>query len=205
VDLLPTLTIVTPVTRVANLPEIGRSIATALRNAGEDMPIVWWRSLASFLIVDDVTQTDRALPFLCRMTRCHVTGRVGSAERSDVLDRLAGGYVCFLDDDTTMHPEYLATVAHYMRTKPGHAIVVDQVDAAGNLRCIAAPDRVQPCMIDTGQCCVPFDLIGELRWNRDRYECDGEFYQAVYQRHPARFVFVNRTLSIYNGIPACDS
>lgn len=87
-----------------------------------------------------------------------------------------------------------------MDKMPYFGYFFDQVNIDGSPRCIARPENVRPCSIDTAQGCIPAKMIGDSRWNVNSSVNDGEFYQEVFLRNPFKFGFVNRPLCVYNAL-----
>jgi hypothetical protein len=157
--------ILTAVTRPENLPEIARSIAEAAQKT--EYEIVWhWRF-------------DPELR--------HVGGQ---ALKNKMLDGIEEGWVVFLDDDTIMHPDLLATVAR----SSARAVVVSQ--DGGGLE--AKRGNVHVGTIDIGQAVIDRKLIANERIPLE-YAGDGEFLQRVLGG--VREVrFVKERLAYYNAL-----
>lgn len=196
--------IITPVTRLDNLAAVEKSILWS--KEGCDLNLVWWQSHAHFMPIQETEYTDENGIRIIK-TRCDSPGIGGTAERNEVLDYLMSPdcderhtRICFLDDDNLMLTSYLRSIEILMKEFPNMGYFYDQVNLDGSYRCIAAPQNVRPCGIDTAQGCLPIELVGKERWNVNSSVNDGEFYQAVYSANPDKFLFVNRPLCAYNAL-----
>jgi hypothetical protein len=191
--------IITPVTRLDNLPFVEKSIRMSMEKS--TLPIVWWQSHAHFIPLQEKQGWEDGIYVV--KTRCESPGIGGTAERNEVLDYLTERgkcRICFLDDDNLMLTSYLETIQFLMKEFPSKGFFYDQVNLDGSYRCIAAPQNVRPCGIDTAQGCIPIELVGDERWNVNSSVNDGEFYQAIYNKKPLEFLFVNRPLCAYNAL-----
>jgi predicted O-methyltransferase YrrM len=105
--------------------------------------------------------------------------------------------VCFLDDDTTMHPEYLRRMAEAVKT--AGAVVVAQQRQNGMVL-TAAQEHLKVGAVDIGQAFISRPLIGTHRIP-EHYEGDGVFLQAVLAGH--YFVtYLPDILSEHNALEA---
>ena len=195
------LVVITPTTRLDHLPYIEKSIRMAMEQEPR-FPVVWWQSHAAHMPIVERHELVDGLHIV--KTKTDIKGKVGGPERNDVLDALARSRkkcrVCFLDDDNLMMTSYLKFMHFLMKEFPDKGFFYDQVNLDGSLRCIAAPQNVRPCGIDTAQGCIPMHLIGDERWDINLYEQDGKFYETIYKKAPLEFLFVNRPLCAYNAL-----
>jgi len=131
------------------------------------------------------------------LERQHVGGQ---AVKNRLLDGIADGWVCVLDDDTVMHPEFLLAFSEFLDDSPGFtALVVSQQRTDGRvLR--SHPHFAVPGMIDIGQVVLSRDLIGDSRIPID-YNGDGMFLQEVLTGGVA---WIDEVLSLHNAISGVD-
>lgn len=124
------------------------------------------------------------------LDRRHVGGQ---HLKNQMLDQIMDGWVCFLDDDTVMHPRFPGTVAEAV-ANGADALIVTQSRADGRVL-TAHPDNVHVGLIDIGQACVRRATIGRHRIPLD-YNGDGMFLEAVCAGQ--KVAFVDETLSYHN-------
>lgn len=117
----------------------------------------------------------------------------GQRLKNQMLDQITDGWVAFLDDDTTMHPELLQRVAFCMA---GDAVVVSQ-DRADGRHLKAARANVRVGHIDIGQAVIRRSAIGDHRIP-EHYEGDGRFLADVLAGLAT--VFVTDVLSHHNAL-----
>jgi hypothetical protein len=121
----------------------------------------------------------------------------GQRLKNEMLDQIEDGWVCFLDDDTTMHPEYLRRMAEAVKT--AGAVVVAQQRQNGMVL-TAAQEHLKVGAVDIGQAFISRPLIGTHRIP-EHYEGDGVFLQAVLAGH--YFVtYLPDILSEHNALEA---
>lgn len=116
----------------------------------------------------------------------------GQKLKNDMLDQITEGWVCFLDDDTLLHPGLLEVVANAAAVSD--AVVVSQ-DRADGRHLQACPENVRIGYIDIGQAVLRRDLIFSHRIP-ENYEGDGWFLTAVLAG--ARVTYVDAVLSHHN-------
>ena len=163
------LTIITPCSRPQNLPAMAESI-----KPGRSLfDLVW-------LVVFDNKECEES--------------KVGNYQRNCALEAITDGWVYFLDDDTTIHPEFFAELAE---VKSG-AVAFEQ-DLGTWVRKVA-PSEMKVCKIDMGQVAIRRDVIGDIRFALGIYEADGIFIQAVYGNNPEAWSFIEKPLCYYNKL-----
>jgi hypothetical protein len=116
----------------------------------------------------------------------------GHAQRNFALTHINDGYVYFLDDDTTLHPELYQSIA--MLPEQNDFIHFDQAHPDGTKR---IGGTVEVNHIDTGSAVASRELIGFNRFRHDLYNADGFFWKAV-SRNAQRPKYIQKMLSIYN-------
>lgn len=192
------LSIITPCSRPQNIDTIRRSILEALSRAPQ------WNS--TWIIVDDAESSPtgpEASDRLAILRGHHLSANTsisGNCQRNDALDLAGAGWACFLDDDTTMHPDAISVISPHCIADPEINVVVSQQYANGAIRCDARPENVSIARIDSGQVFLARSAIGDTRWELMRYEADGCFIAEIYSRHGGKFVFLPQAVSIYNAL-----
>lgn len=174
------INIVTPCSRPENLTEISESI---------NIPLGRYRWIVLF-DADALPSTPlpkNAEVYLARMT----DSLVGNGQRNKALDIIQSGYVLFLDDDTILHKDFWEAV----RYATEDVVCWQQSWKDGNHRLDAGDFRVGH--IDSGSFMVKRSVIGDIRWDLDRYDADGYFAEKIVaKRRTIRKI--NQYLSHYN-------
>ncbi len=196
------LTIITPAKRIKNLHRVYESIFS---NCPVNMKLVWQ------LIIDYdekvfITEYGKnTLNSLYEFDRTAITflpsadlGLSGNPQRNEALESVHTGFVCFMDDDNIMHPDYKLAVLYSMLNNPHTGIIVNQIFQNGNSRLRSNPNNVKPGHIDTAQFTLPIDIIGDVRWDNWDYCADGHFIERVYNNNKEKFVFLDSDLCYYN-------
>lgn len=110
----------------------------------------------------------------------------------------APGWVCFVDDDNLMHPEFIDRLAQAEREYPAalaFAFGQCRPDFGGFL----APDLPPvPGRIDGGQVALWRDYAMRESWRPG--SCgDGEYLAALYAHEPARWIAIPDALTYHNA------
>jgi len=112
-----------------------------------------------------------------------------------MLDQISDGWVCFLDDDTTLDAEFVR-LAEVLSRNGASAVVVSQARADGSILRAA---RGNLCVggIDIGQAIISRVLIDDTRIPLC-YDGDGMFLAAVL--NTPNVVFIDEVLSYHNRL-----
>lgn len=161
------LHVLTACSRPGLLPAVAQSIATA---ACEPWEVCWH-------VRFDIE-------------RQHVGGQY---LKNQMLDQITDGWVCFLDDDTTMHPEFPSVVASWQAFD---AVVVTQTRSDGRTLVADAANLVVGG-VDIGQAAIRRELIGARRIPLS-YEGDGIFLTAVLTDE--NVAYVDEAFSYHNQL-----
>lgn len=116
--------------------------------------------------------------------------------KNDMLDQITDGWVCFLDDDTTLDPEFVRLADGFNRAG-ATALVVSQRRANGAIL-HASRANLHVGGIDIGQAIISRALIGDTRIPLD-YDGDGMFLAAVLG-NASGAVFGDEILSYHNHL-----
>ena len=181
------LHIITPCSRPENLAEVATSIN--IPSASYTWHIVFDRPKEN---VPASLIPPKAIAYY----HTNPQSKAGNAQRNFILDKLSDGYIYFLDDDTTMHPNLYQKVS----TLHNDFIHFDQVFPDGKKR-IGGTVKVNH--IDTGSVVVDRKIIGNIRFKIERYDADGYLWEQVF-RNAQTPVYIPEPLSIYNNIPKKD-
>jgi len=193
------LHVVTPCARTGNLAAVARSIAAAPRADGT--------TLSWLVVLDDRFGIDvgDARRIVAGMPRTAVeiaeaSGVAGHAQRNHALERVAEGWIVFVDDDNLLHPSLPGLLADAVRRRPdAGAVVFDQDLGDGEVR-RAAPENVRVGGIDSAQLALERSFVGGERFHVYSYSADGILAVRLYRRAPERFAFVPEVACTYNAL-----
>ncbi len=172
------INILTAVTRPDNLPQLEDSIFAA-NDLAPDVDVEWHR-------YEDLNK--------------EFVG--GQRPKNIMLDRIELGWVCILDDDTTMHPSYLRRIFKAWQQNPyADAIVVTQKRTTGVVL-QACPENMVIGKVDAGQVCLRRSFIGSYRIP-EFYAGDGEWLENMLTDNP-NVVFLPQVLSLHNALSGID-
>ena len=114
----------------------------------------------------------------------------GSEQRNFALKLVNNGFVYFLDDDNIIHPNF-----YMLKNLDGNHFYTFNQKRVRTLK----GNRIHPGFIDTGMFLIDIDLAKNIMWNNTQFH-DGEYIKAVYDLHPDKWVYINKTLSYYNKL-----
>lgn len=182
--------VVTPCSRVENLPELRRSLDIAQANTSHTI-LRWW------VIADGQRVT--ALP---RVSCYHseivsADGLSGNPQRNRALDLISCGWVYFLDDDNLIHEQMLKALESVVAANPQMEGFMVAQEVGGGVR---LPDTPVKCQIDTAQFALTRRLIGETRFDPFDYCADGGFIEAIHARNAGSFIATDQVLAYYNRL-----
>lgn len=200
------INIITPVTRVENLPLIYKSLQN------QPIKIKWWVLLdpkvhEKYNAVEKQLQSlassaDSSAEFVIIIEKSPQTNNLGGySHRNWVMDRLsAEEWVYNLDDDTILHPALLPYLHQFDIMNRYSGIVFAQVNKNGDIRLDVKEDKIKVCHVDTGSIVYKMDIVGDLRFQEGHYVADGYFIEELYAKNKSRFTLRNIPLSYYNYI-----
>ncbi len=187
------LNIITPCTRVDNLPLLRNSILEAKKDILVE--INWYIVVDGPKISLNVLTDDHIKIISQYITVPHSIS--GNGQRNRALDQIEEGIVCFLDDDNLLHPRFIKKLSDLVVLKGSRiGMVCKQELSPGRIRAI----RVKKGKIDAAQFAADIRMIGRCRWRLNDYSADGEFIEAIYQSEPENFVSIQEVLSYYNKL-----
>jgi hypothetical protein len=121
----------------------------------------------------------------------------GQRLKNEMLDEVKDGWVCFLDDDTVMHPSLLRRFDQTSaQLEDMDGLVVSQERRSGRIL-HADQKNVTVGGIDVGQVILHRQLIADTRIP-EHYDGDGMFLQEVLLR--GRIAYLDEVLSYHNAL-----
>ena len=180
------ITIITPCSRIQNLPMLYESIK--------------FDKIHKWIIVYDTTVNSYCHSFIhseqiieveCKSS---LNGVVGNTQRNYGLSLVDDdNYIYFLDDDNIIHPNFwkiaeelekdtIHTFNQY-RDEHGHVLL-------GN--------RIEMNYIDTAMYIIHKNMIGDIKWQEDLYQADGKFISDVYLTGRYKHKYFQKYYCYYN-------
>ena len=187
---------VTPASRPENLLAVLRSLECSGDHSAQ---VVWWVVYDADSVPCDAPKSETVQVRTLNIPS-FPDSKFGGLQRNLAIDQIQDGWVCFIDDDTTVHPDLLKTIGPLLTASPGSNFVWNQAWKNGQPRCRIGIERMKTGFVDTGQVALRREDIGEIRWATRQREADGKFIGEVFAACSDHFLFINRTLSIYNAL-----
>ena len=195
---MPSLSIITPCSRPANLKRIAESIqfdkidrwyivydTSPLFSKGENTS----QATMKKQFLDNPKVSELECPVKCW----------GNPQRNLALSLIKDGLVYYLDDDNIVHESFWSELDSF---DLDHLYSFDQYHC--NKQIVVKGGRLQEKFIDTAQYIVPRRLIGDLVW--DMHDgglgSDGRFTEILNRLHGSKHVYVPKVLSYYNFLRA---
>lgn len=189
------LHIITPATRLQNLPKLLESI----KPGSQYFTIHWWIVLdvAHITNIENIRMTFHNFDgvFTHILLASDPSFVAGKGQINYALDHINNGYVYVLDDDNIIHPDFFAWFNHTNKMKYD-AYIIAQQHLAGWIRYVH-PDMVRETHIDQAQYILLRQFIGDERFAQS-YCGDGEFIERLLKKKAENFVFCNQVLAYYN-------
>ena len=193
------INIITPVTRVGNLPTVYQS----LKN--QPIKIIWWIVLdpkvhqylnlveSSFLSSDELN---------IKVVTSNCENNLGGySHRNLVMDLLSPeDWVLCIDDDTILHENLMTYINDFDIMSRYSGIIFAQVVKSGAIRLDVREDKIVPCHVDMGSILFKMDIVGSMRFLEGHYTSDGYFIRDLYEQNKEKFTLRNIPLSYYNYI-----
>lgn len=119
----------------------------------------------------------------------------GHAQRNFANQLIDKGHVYQNDDDTALHPELWENIKDL-----DHADFISFAQLDGDLGVVRLPGNdISLQRIDSHNFIVSRELIGDTKWQIERYDADGLFAIDCVQKSKSR-VYIPEVLSIYNWL-----
>ena len=138
----------------------------------------------------------------------------GNAQRNVALDylmsenndneneKLNNKYVYFLDDDNSINPDMYKLMYKLLNNE----IEPNMLYTFGQKRSIdifpyvdiLKGDVIEVYKIDSAMMLIDYNLIGKIRWKKDKYNSDGIFIKECLMKNSDKWVYINKVLAYYN-------
>ena len=179
------INIITPCSRPENLHDIAESI------------IIPKEQYQWLVVYDADTMPDiKLLPTNAIHTVKKVEGSIsGNGQRNRALDIINtdnDSWIYFNDDDTIIHPDLFQTIAQYQDKDFIH---FQQANKDGTIRLYSNVIEVE--QIDSHNFIFKAKLLGDTKWQLDKYDADGYFAKEIYAKSTAP-LYIEKVLSTYN-------
>lgn len=168
------LHLLTACTRPQNIARLGESIDAA-RRPGADL--IWYLRQDS--------------------ERRHVGGQ---AIKNALIERVADGWLTFLDDDNLLHPALVERLLMVTAERPAAGLIVVGQSLPGGAYRAAAPGCLAINRVDAAQLVIRRDALGALRLP-ETYAGDGLLAEMLAATLPEEtVVYLDEPLSYYNRL-----
>jgi len=208
------INIITPVSRIANLPKIYESIITSKING---IDIVW------YIVVDErAVSIDSISKYKEHCTEWNTKGdivieyfslfeinsRFGNAQRNFAFSKITNGWVYFLDDDTTIHTDLFKKIDNTLNENTD-VILFQQKRNKSEFPFV---DLLIPDLntiinkgigtVDTGQIIYNYQILkGDGYYPINFYQADGALIQRICRKVDVnRVTIIPETLALYNSL-----
>ena len=180
------ITIITPCSRIHNLPMIYESIK--------------FDKINKWIIVYDTTvntcyhsfiHSEQIIEVECKSS---LNGVVGNTQRNYGLSFVEeDNYIYFLDDDNIIHPDFWEIIEE-LETDTIHTF--NQIrDKYNN---ILLGNSIEMYHIDTAMYIIHKNMIGNIKWQEDLYSADGKFITDIYKTGKYKHIYFNTLYCYYN-------
>ena len=180
------ITIITPCSRIHNLPALYESIE--------------FDKINKWIIVYDTTvnnycpsfiQDEQIIEAYCKSS---LNGLAGNTQRNYGLSFVEDdNYIYFLDDDNIIHPNFWK-IAEELETDTIHTFNQYR-DKHGH---VLLGNRIEINYIDTAMYIIHKNMIGEIKWQEDLYSADGKFITDIYKTGKYKHIYFNTHYCYYN-------
>lgn len=197
----PTYHIITRCTRLQNIETVGNSIF----NEGHSGYNITWHVLFDESKIKEIPTS--VLKYLLSVN-CKIYHKQNKQDYlhtaiSEVAQTITDGYIHVIDDDNTLHPEYLKTLTDQIVKDVEPFIYlyeqkVDKKDFTGLDVRLVGPEYVKVGKIDMGQFTAHYSLL--LENIPTDYVGDGILLEKMYSETPEKFKFINKVLCYYNHL-----
>jgi hypothetical protein len=207
--------IITPCYRWKELGWIRDSIIQAIQNAdSKAFLVVWYIVFDTTKITKDIKNINdfknilNSNYFTIIYEYVGGEGISGNLQRNHALDKITNGWICWIDDDNIMHSDYFKIIVPVIRNT--RDVIDDGGIQAYNIpkeiqgityaSDIRAGNNISVCNIDTAQFTLKRELIGDTKWDVNRYDADGVFISEIYNNNKDKFIILDDVLCYYNKL-----
>lgn len=181
-------------TRVENLPKI----AVDLVNHLDELDWKWYCVFDYGIKIPPRNIVDLVKDNIAFWDTTRHAGHWGSGCRNTALDEIQDDdtWIYFLDDDNTIHHGFQYAFQHALDQNPDAVwFIFNQLRKDGTIY-LFATDRPRVNYVDTGQCVLKRWIIRDLRFDLNKYEADGIFYQTLAKEFKP--IAIHESVTYYN-------
>lgn len=183
--------IITPCTRVHNLPIIYKSLLDSNQN------IEWYIIYDSNNIDYKILEYQKEIPIKLYCVKSNSNDSTASRQRNLGLEKCSGDYIYYLDDDNILHSKIFNKIKNYLDRKK--LIFVNQFSNLNKSYRIKEfnPNRIKG-VIDTAQIIIP-KKYKHIKWdNSEKYFDEAPYIEKLLKESNYKYIFINRGYSYYN-------
>jgi hypothetical protein len=181
------ITIITPCSRIQNLPMLFESIK--------------FDKINKWIIIYDTTVNSYCPSFIhneqiievdCKSS---LNGIVGNTQRNYGLSLVENdNYIFFLDDDNIIHPDFWKIIEE-LETDTIHTFNQYRLDKH---KPVLLGNRIEEDYIDTAMFIINKNMIGDIKWQEDYYCADSKFIIDIYSTGKYKHKYFNNYYCYYN-------
>lgn len=119
---------------------------------------------------------------------------VGNSQKNFALGIINTGYIYMNDDDTIIHPNLWENIKNLDNND---FISFMQENKNGKMR--LRGNTIREGKIDSHNFIISFNILGDTRWEIDKYSADGKFAEKIYKKSK-KHIYIPIILSTYNSL-----
>jgi hypothetical protein len=131
-------------------------------------------------------------------------GKSGNDQRNFALSLIPknyNGYIYFLDDDNTIHPNFYHLLQSVIESGPNKRLEMYTFDQMrDSFKKILYGNECRVNKIDSAMTLIPAEICRNIKWKRRFYNADGRFIEEVYNRNRTRHVYIETVGCYYNYV-----
>lgn len=179
------INIITPCSRPENLHIIAQSI-----NLPQDQ--YQWTVIHDADKLPDTSLLPTNAIHIVKKVEGSVTGHGQRNVALELINNNPDSWIYQNDDDTIIHPDLFQTIAQYQDKDFIH---FQQANKDGTIRLYSNVIEVE--QIDSHNFIFKAKLLGDTKWQLDKYDADGYFAKEIYAKSTAP-LYIEKVLSTYN-------
>lgn len=199
--------IITPCSRPDNLPLLYESILNAFEENTDrflwlivrDEDVFVEHHFTDIRVVQTLCKTDKGVAGHEQRNRALVLLKRRERSLRDILESYKDHFVYFLDDDTTMHPNFTKVLDGFTTDKT--KMITFESKLTTGKTWVTATSTPKIGTVDSGSFVVKLGVIGDTEFNVKLYEADGAFAKDIADKlQPDEITVVPQVAAYYNSL-----